>query len=638
MRQSVALLVSGNGIPDGIKRVLVVGAGIAGLAAARALAERGLEVVILEGRHRIGGRVETRNGVDFGAHWIHGTEGNPLTNLARQLAVPTLFVGGDSSYSGGWDHLVVYGPDGRTLAADEKLRNILTADVVRDEMDALRRKLDGDDDMSIDEALRRVLAKRELSDDERRAVTWHVALSARDDCAADADALSFRWWDDGYEVYGYGDSVVVHGFGALVDALAQGLDVRLGHVVRAIEYGGGTGEPVTVVTDRGRFHGDAVICTLPLGVLKAGTVEFTPPLPAAKEDAIARFGMGNLTKVVVHFERPFWPRDQYAFGYQCRPIECSPTLVVNHWRTQQTPALVLMTGGTLSREIESWDEPRLEQWVAEVMHDLFGDAVTRPTQIERTGWAQDPFARGSYSYVAVGSTPADIETLAEPVGGRLFFAGEATYRHHWGGAHGAYASGLREAARLTRDPTVLPTRVFTENRRWRDTMMRATRLFNLLHNTLSADELRERIAVLASSEVFAAVPSRELTILATLFEAITFEAGDVLFRSGEKATQIYAIIDGELEMRRPDGRIDELARGSVLGEYGLFGSGTRDATVVALRAGRALAPDYARFHRFLLAFPECSFALLKLTVERLLTQTDAQAHASINAARYCPEK
>jgi CRP-like cAMP-binding protein len=156
-------------------------------------------------------------------------------------------------------------------------------------------------------------------------------------------------------------------------------------------------------------------------------------------------------------------------------------------------------------------------------------------------------------------------------------------------------------------------------------MMRATRLFNLLSNTVSPSELRQRITVLAESEVFAAVPSRELTILATMFEAITFESGEVLFRAGEKATHIYAIMDGELESRTPDGGIDELRRGSVIGEYGLFGSGTRDSTVTALRSGRSLALDYTRFHHFLLAFPECSFALLRLTVERLLSQQSVES-------------
>lgn len=623
MRRSVALLVSGTGIPDDVKRVVVVGAGIAGLAAARALTERGIEVVVLEARQRLGGRVHTEGGVDLGAHWIHGTEGNPLTNLARQLGIPTLFVGGDSTYSGGWEHLAVYGSGRVPMSADEKLRNILTADAVRDDLDAFRRRQieAGAADMSVDDALRQVLARRQLSEDERRSVEWHIALSSRDDCAADERNLSFLWWDDGYEVYGYGDSIVVGGLSALVDALARGLDVRFGQVVRRIQYAGVESAAATrVITEHETFDADAVISTLPLGVLKASSVHFSPALPQEKQEAIARLGMGNLTKVVLRFARPFWPRDQYVFGYQCRPIERYPTLVVNLWKTHQIPALVLVTGGELAREIEEWTEDEVSSWGMDVLCDLFGSAVAQPLSVERTRWGLDPFSRGSYSYLALGATPADIDTLAEPVGGRLFFAGEATYRHHWGGAHGAYASGLREAARLTRDPTVLPTRVFTENRRWRDAMMRATRLFNLLSNSVSGAELRERMAVLGASEVFAAVPSRELTILATMFEPITFAANEALFAAGDRATQVYAIVEGELEMRTTDGRVETLTRGRVVGEYGLFNGGNRHATVVARSKGRALALDYPRFGRFLLAFPEAALALLRLTVERLMVQ------------------
>src|SRR5690242_21695683 len=89
----------------GGRRVLVVGAGISGLGAARALHDLGYEVEVVEARERLGGRIWTVDRIDYGAHWIHGTEGNPITQLARMLELPTLFVGGDSTYTGGWQHI-----------------------------------------------------------------------------------------------------------------------------------------------------------------------------------------------------------------------------------------------------------------------------------------------------------------------------------------------------------------------------------------------------------------------------------------------------------------------------------------------------------------------------------------------------
>jgi len=624
VRQSAGFPGNGSGYARP-RRVIVVGAGLAGLAAARTLTDHGVEVIVLEARDRIGGRVWTRDGVDFGAHWIHGTEGNPLTNLARRLSLDTLFVGGDSSYSGGWDHLVLFGHGGEALTNVEKLRSILLADEVRDDLDARRRRLvmHGEPDRSYHDVVEEIVSTRRLSDADRRLVDWHIALTARDDCAADDSTLSFLWWDEGYEVYGYGDSVFVRGFGSLAEALAKGLDVRLEHEVQRIEQTSASGPAVRVTTTRGDFTADAAIVTLPLGVLKSGAVDFSPPLPASKRGAIDRLGMGNLAKIVVRFDKPFWPTDQYVFGYLCQPLRDRPTLIVSLWKTHEIPALVLHAGGSLAREVERWPIAQAQAWAMDVLRDIFGDDVPMPRSIERTEWDLDPYSRGSYSFVAVGSTPDDIDELAKPAG-RVYFAGEATNRHHWAGAHGAYASGVREAARLLNDPAVLPSRAFVENRRWRDTMMRATRLFNLLSNSIDAADADARVDFLSECDVFSTVPASDLRVLVTMFEPVTFAAGDIICRIGDRATCVYAIQSGEVEVRLGDDSIiARLGPRNVVGEFGLFQSGHRTATVVACAPTQALSLDYQRFQRFLLAFPESQFALLGLTVERLMRQSNA---------------
>ena len=218
-------------------RVIVIGAGLSGLAAARALAASGVEVVVLEARERIGGRVWTEDGIDLGAHWIHGTEGNPITNLARELGVPTLFVGGDSSYTGGWEQLQLL-TGGQPLSQELKERSITLIDEIRDAIETLRRKLElgGEPDISLASAIETVTAGRGLSAEMRVHVTWHMMVVSRDDWAAGTERLSTLWWDDGYEVYGYGDSVFVDGVGVLVEKLAEGLDIRCGAVVRQIEH------------------------------------------------------------------------------------------------------------------------------------------------------------------------------------------------------------------------------------------------------------------------------------------------------------------------------------------------------------------------------------------------------------------
>lgn len=149
----------------------------------------------------------------------------------------------------------------------------------------------------------------------------------------------------------------------------------------------------------------------------------------------------------------------------------------------------MMIGGEKGREIERWSDDERRGWAQTILRDVFGPDVPEPVEVGCTTWNDDPFALGAYTYIPVGATPDDLETLAESVGARLLFAGEATYRPHWGCTHGAYASGLREAARITGDASILPNRIFTENRRWRAMLLRATRFFNTLGAALSEQEV-----------------------------------------------------------------------------------------------------------------------------------------------------
>jgi monoamine oxidase/CRP-like cAMP-binding protein len=611
-----------------IKRVLVIGAGIAGLAAARALSQLGYEVTVLEARDRIGGRCWTVDGVDLGAQWIHSTEGNPVSTLAHELGLPTLFVGGDSTYLGGWDELQLVRDFGHDLDLETKQHSILIADAVRDALDALRRVLvdEGRADMPIRDAIDEVLASMPLSELDRQHIAWHLALMIRDDCAADSSDLSFLWWDDGYEVYGYGDSVLEHGYGALASALASALDVRLEHVVSSVGMRPSGGGVFVETTTRGRFDADAAIITLPLGVLQSRAVRFDPELPARKRDAIQRLGVGLLDKVILTFDEPFWPRGQYVFGLASDRIDDYPTCAVNLWKTHRLPKLVFIVGGQLAARIEQWSSFELESWARDVLQQMFGAVAVQPRYVERTRWGSDPFAMGSYAYIAVGTTPADLDVLAEPVDDRLFFAGEATVRQHWATVHSAYVSGVREAARISGRREILLPRHFTENRRWRDMMLRADRFFNMRGRGLSEARLRERLAVLGQSEVFAMVPSRELEVLATMFDLHDFADGEPICTAGEAATEMYILARGSAVLEIPGVPVDvRLAQGDVFGEYGLFGSGKRSATIRAKGPTVALVLDYQRFQRFLFAFPESMAALLKLAVQRLLAR-EADSH------------
>jgi monoamine oxidase len=381
-----------------------------------------VNVTVLEARDRVGGRTWTDRTlgvpIDLGAAWIHGPEGNPITELADQV--------GARRVETDFDKPVVF-QDGRELGADLVQATQQRWQEITKELGELS------DDAGEDESVATGLA--EVADIDDPLVQWSVASEIVGEYAADPAELSLKWLGDEGE-FGGPDLILPGGFIQLVQHLARGLPIRLGTEVNRVRYGG---SGVRIETSAGTVEADRAIVTVPLGVLKAGTVVFDPPLSEVKRAAIERLGFGLLDKVVLEFDEPFWPdADVLGLVGSEQPVP----FLINGEVFADVPLLIGLRGGSDALEREGLSD---QDAVAQVVTALQAPA---PTASLVTRWAADPYARGSYSFIAVGSSPDDMEALAEPANDRLAFAGEATDPEFFGTVHGAYLSGVREADRI----------------------------------------------------------------------------------------------------------------------------------------------------------------------------------------------
>ncbi len=203
---------------------------------------------------------------------------------------------------------------------------------------------------------------------------------------------------------------------------------------------------------------------------------------------------------------------------------------------------------------------------------------------------------------------------------------------HWACMHSAYVSGLREAARLTGDQSLMPSRNFTENRRWREMLQRANRFFNMAGRDVDPEEARARVEVLAGSAMFESISAGDLKVLAMMFERRQLADGEILCRAGEPADSVFAVADGEIDVYLPDVArpVARRRRGDIVGEHGLFLPGGRSATLRASGPTSVLTLDYEHFRRFLLAFPQSMLSLFGQSVREAQAQRageDRQAEA-----------
>ncbi|WP_354002866.1 flavin monoamine oxidase family protein [Microbacterium elymi] len=242
-----------------------------------------------------------------------------------------------------------------------------------------------------------------------------------------------------------GDEVIFpDGYDRLPARLAAGLDIRLEHIVTHLDW---SVDGVTVTTGRGSFTADDAVVAVPVGVLHSGDLVIDPPLPDPVGSALGRLEMNAFEKVVLRFPTAFWDKDVYAIRQQG-----AQGAWWHSWydltAVDGTPSLLTFAAGPAAVQTRGWTEDRVVASVLAQLRRLYGDRVPQPTHAHVTSWQDDPFARGAYAYMPVGSRLADHDDLATPIAGVLHLAGEATWGDDPATVTAALCSGHRAAANI----------------------------------------------------------------------------------------------------------------------------------------------------------------------------------------------
>ncbi|MBO0911236.1 MAG: FAD-dependent oxidoreductase [Acidobacteria bacterium] len=428
---------------------LIIGAGVAGLSAAIALARAGVRVEILEARERIGGRISTvedrelSHAIELGAEFVHGLAPE-IWRPASEHNLKLTEVRGDPWCSIG----------GRLRRCDFFAQ--------------AERILEAMDDRGADESFLDFLSRRFPGARETEAKQWATSYVSGFN-AADPALVSVHWLvhsrtaDE--KIQGERAFRIAGGYRRLV-AIFEGklkalnVPLHLGAPVSEIHWRPGR---VRLVARSGRgeseFSAPRALLTLPLGVLQArGLVRFDPQLPSEKQAALERLAMGKVVRMTLCFREAFWKKAGGASG--SKPLAelgflLSREPVFPTWWTQMPERLPAITGWSAalsSEKLSGLDEKELVERATESLGALLGvDASRVKSQLRATyyhDWNSDPFSCGAYSYVKAGGEGSQ-RILGEPAGNTLFFAGEATDTSgHNGTVHGAIASGRRAAKEI----------------------------------------------------------------------------------------------------------------------------------------------------------------------------------------------
>ena len=416
---------------------IVVGAGTAGLSAAKALREAGVETLVLEAADYIGGRCVTDKTTfsqpfDRGGSWLHSAPINPLARLAEQS--------GSTLHKAPWDRAWIHA-----------FRHDLTeAQVV--EFEAFEEKTwDAINTAGAQAADCEI--KSAIPEGPWASMAAHTLAQM---LSADADVTSAR---DTYNyAHAQGDWLFEDGLGAFVADLHKDVPVRLNCPVTVIDY---SGAGVFITTPHGTLRANHVILTVSTGVLAAEKITFVPALPSGKTAALEALPIGLLNKVGIAFD-PAWraaTQGQMA-DYQSSETEYCSIL----FGFCDAPLAVGFVAGRFADALEAQGEGAATEYCIEGLRATFGNDVTKHVlRTDETAWRGYGHTLGSYSYAKPGNTDAR-RILAEPLADRVFFAGEATMTDTYSTVHGAFLSGKRAADQIITTQTAVSPATSPNNR------------------------------------------------------------------------------------------------------------------------------------------------------------------------------
>ncbi len=423
------------------KKVLIIGAGMAGAAAAQRLVASGFDVTVLEARDRTGGRIHTFSdwglNLELGANWIHNADHpeNPLAGLAKKMNV--------TSRETDYTCFRLFDEQGKKIS---RLRTLLYSMKLQKGVEKAAGHT-GTPDESLQAVLDRVVDGRSLSRKQKSMLTFFENANENNLAASLANSSAQFYLNSEFLGTSGKDLLVTGGYDRLPAALLEGAKVLTGRPVQHIREQAGR---VTVETATGEtFEADFAIVTVPLGVLQAGGVTFDPVLPEAKKRALGRLRMGHFNKVAMQFSEKFW-RGHTDFLVFLDDLRKNLGLAVNFHHYGGQPILVALPVAASARWVEQAGEQAVRQRWTDILHRAYPNRNIDMQNLKITGWGTDPYAQGAYSFVPVGAGAADFEALAGPHG-RIHFAGEATIARFHSTVHGAYLSGVREAEQVVKN-------------------------------------------------------------------------------------------------------------------------------------------------------------------------------------------